>query len=139
MFRSILLLIVFVACLANWVILSVAAKVTQETTTAVVGLSALLALAAALICDGLREVRARAQKHAEEQQKILLALHSSLERQNEILTTLVQQSEVLVASTQQAGADAQKLRERSTVHLHNIDAAAEHTNALLQWIGEQKG
>lgn len=32
--------------------------------------------------------------------------------------------------------ESETVGDKTAVHLHNLDAAGEHTNALLQWIGE---
>jgi len=132
MIRNVLLGIIFLACLANWFFSSVAAKsAMHETTAAVVGLSALVALCAALLNDAIGEIKKEASRQAQEQHRLLLTLHASSERQAELLTTLVG----IVAAS---GAVAQRLSKETVVHLHNLDAAAEHANALLKWIGEQK-
>ena len=132
MIRTIILAVAFVVCLLNWLFISTAAKsAMHETTGAVVGLSALVALAAAFVCDAILEAKKAAAKHAEDQHALLLSLQAAAEKQRELIET---QTKILDLS----GAVTQRSREASAVHLQTLAANTEHTNALLKWLGELK-
>jgi len=132
MFRTIILALIFAGCMLNWIGISVAAKsAMHETTGAVVGLSALVALAAICVCDAIREAKQAAAKHAEEQLALLLGIQAAAEKQRDLIET---QTKILDLS----GAVAQRTRDASAVLLKNLAANTEHTNALLKWLGELK-
>ena len=141
--RSILLALIFVLCFANWIFISAAAKsAMHETTAAVVGLSALVALAAAMLNDAIESSKKAAQKHADDLHNGLALLSTSIEKQTELLAiTIAKQTEILGTANSDAfaaGLEVQALGEKSVTFLQNINAATEHTNALLKWIGENQ-
>lgn len=70
-------------------------------------------------------------KQGDELLRMTGEMHVAILRQTEILSQESGDSFTAVLETQ-------KIHERAAVHLHNIDAATEHTNALLKWIGDQK-
>ncbi len=71
----------------------------------------------------------RAAAIGREDRELLSRIATGIEAQSE--TALAQM--LLVAKGEEA---AQAARSTSQTHLHNIDARAELTNSLLQWIGD---
>lgn len=63
----------------------------------------------------------------------------------ELLTNIIHLQEKMIQQLDENIGDefvnaeaAQKSRDKALVFLHNIDAAVEHTNKLLAWIGEER-
>ena len=118
MIRIIFLALIFVACLLNWFFISLAAKsAMHETTGAVIGLSALVALAAAFICDAIRSATQTANRDTESLGTLLRALQE-LTEQNRVLSAKAERDHALQVET--------LIRQQI------------HTNELLKWLGELK-
>ena len=125
MIRIIFLALIFVACLLNWIFISLAAKsAMHETTGAVIGLSALVALSAAFICDTIRSAKQTANRDTESLGTLLRALHRAQEGRQE----LTEQNRVLSAQ-----AERDHALQVATLIRQQI-----HTNELLKWLGELK-
>lgn len=96
----------------------------HEILGAVTLLTGCVCIAVASVIDAIHDARRRQKEESAETLAATRELTAAVRTQTEVLTTLL---------------EAVQQNERTVMHLKNLEQLSQHTNSLLEWMGEMQG